>query len=215
MTATVTDVMGSQVTLSTTIGSEAEWAGGVIEFTSGALTGFTAAIANNTPNAVICAGVKFTYNCKPSVGDQVLISAGPLKNARIYLDDPDSVKSDIDNDVKFFVTINSVEGETSFRTLAGRTKAGEGRLDDFYGIEITVETPYVTGTPSIADVRRIQHELPTLRDQIISLIFNFVLNEENRVQLLEKISWGRVLIRRPGTANQNRGYVIECDLGVL
>ena len=176
VTATVVRVQGGEVELSTMIGAEAVWSGGVIEFTSGSVIGLTAAIANNRTDAVTCAGVKFTANCRPDVGDSVKLSAGPLKDARIYLDDPDSVKSDIDNNVNFFVTINSVEGDTSFKTLAGRTKAGEGRLDDFYGFEITVETPYVTGTPSLADVRRIQNELPTLRDQIISLIFNFVLN---------------------------------------
>lgn len=215
ITTTVTGVNGSQVTVAANLGGTATWVGGIIQFVGGQVDGFTAAIANNTDHEVITAGCKFVYGYAPQVGDTVKISGGYLPNARIYIDDPDSIRADIDSGKRFFITLNSIEGDVSFRTLAGQTVSGEGRLDDFYGFEFTVETPYVTGTPSIDDVKRIQQELPTLRDQILALVFNFVLNPENRVQLIDKVAWGRVLIRRPGSEKQSRGYVIEFDLGVL
>jgi hypothetical protein len=217
ITRTIASINGSVIQFTQTIGNEADWVGAVVEITSGVHKGHMFAIANNTVDSVICAGSKFTVNYTPAVGDTVKIHGGPLYNTktRFYIDDPDSVKADIENDIKFFIVLNSVEGDVSFKTLAGQTRSGEGRLNDFYGFEFTVETKYVTGTPTKLDVVRVSYELPLLRDQILSLLFNFVLNPENRVQLADQVSWARVLIHRPGMPNPTRAYTITFDLGVL
>ena len=219
LTATIVSVGGSLITLDVNTGTNHAWVGGVIKFTSGSLTGMSFAIADNFNSTVTVFVQKFTSYVMPQAGDTVTLTGGPLKGGEVemYVDDPDSVKAAIEeiNGPRFFVCLNSVESMISFRALAGGSTSGEGVTNDVYSIDVTVETKYITGLANTTDVKRVAYELPVLRDQILCLIFNYILNPGNRVQLVDGIHTGRVLIDRPGLKNPNRGYVSSFDLMVL
>lgn len=219
ITATVVSVVGGVITLDVPTGDNHVWVGGALKFTSGNLDGISFAIADNKNDNIVVFVQKFTAYVMPVAGDTVILSGGPLKGGEveIYVDDPDSIKVALEqvDAPRFFVCLNSVECAITFRALAGGSTSGEGVTKDVYSIDATVETKYLTGGTNSTDVKKIAYELPLLRDQILVLIFNYALNPGNRVQLVDGIHCGRVLINRPGMKNPTRGYIASCDFEVL
>lgn len=177
LTLTISSVSANTVQFTENIGASNLWNFGVLEVTSGTAIGIRAIVARSHIDYVeVYESFKVSA---PSVGDTVKLSAGPLKNSRIYMFEPIGAGQDYTNGYRYFIATDFTSGEVD--------NTGLSTLDlgaNYISLETLVFSPLALGsTPgNLADVREALYGLPTLRSQVVAMIFDFRRQEQNRIQ---------------------------------
>lgn len=187
------------------------WDYALVEFLGGDCAGLVFVIAESNIDNVIVTSPFFSR--KPAAGDAVRIYGGPLGEARIFNEDPETIKEAVEAGVRFFMTAAVLAGGVAWKGLGGRSHRGVEATQRIYGIEVTVETKHLTGIPTEADMYAQFIALPLLKEQVVFLIQTFRVDAQNRMSGEGNIEWTKGFIQRPGHATM-RGYVINYDVVV-
>lgn len=183
----------------------------VMEVTSGPAQGLSQVIAESAGNQLILSSPFFSI--APQQGDTVRLWNGPLADARIYQDEPDSMQAATNDGIKYFVSVVMLTGDQSLEGLGGRMFKGTGAAMKEFGISVIVETLNMIGTPSAADVFRAIYSLPVLKEQALIAMYAFRNTRLLSQNSNEAISWVKVVLGRPGMNGQtNKGYKLDMDI---
>lgn len=212
ITTTVSSASGLRLTFADNIEATANtWECALVEFLDGDCAGLVFVIAESNIDNVIVTSPFFSR--KPATGDAVRVYGGPLGEARIFNEDPETIKEAVENGVKFFMTAAVLAGGVAWRGLGGRSHKGVESTQRIYGVEVTVETKHLTGIPTETDMYAQFIALPLLKEQVVFLIQTFRVDAQNRMSGEGNIEWTKGFIQRPGHATM-RGYVINYDVVV-
>lgn len=212
VTRTITAISGNTYELSSSAGGATDdWVGGILEVTSGTANRARQVITGSANNAITVAG-PFNSSKKPEVGDTVRLWGGPLAEAQIYTFEPDSVQAAVDRGKLYFVVINCTGGKVTQRGLGGRGTKGADNNFTHYDMEIAAETLDVTGVATVADAYRIAVELPTLKEQILTLTHWFRLQTQNNLFGEGPIEFVYSSYQRTGSPLRLRAAEIEFEV---
>lgn len=177
LTLTIEAVSANTIQFTQNIGAVNLWNFGVIEVMSGDAVGVRAIVAHSQADYVeVYESFKVLA---PQAGDTVKLSAGPLKSARIYMFEPIGAGQDYASGYRYFIATDFTSGEVN--------NSGLSTLDlgsNYISLETLVFSPLALGsTPgNLADAREAMYGLPTLRSQVVAMIFDFRRQEQNRIQ---------------------------------
>jgi hypothetical protein len=205
-------VSGLHLTFANDIETTANsWEAGLVEFVDGDCAGLVFVIAQSNIDNIIVTSPFF--NRKPAAGDSVRVYGGPLGEARVFNEDPESIKVAVEAGYRYFITASVLAGGVAWKGLGGRSHKGVEATQRIYGVEVTVETKHLTGLPTEADMYAQFIALPLLKEQMVFLIQSFRVDAQNRISGEGNIEWTKGFIQRPGHATM-RGYVINYDVVV-
>jgi len=208
---TIAETHGRKLTFADTIATaNDDWQGGVVEFLTGACAGFSFTIANSDSTSVYLRAPSYTQ--KPEVGDSVRLYGGPLDEAKIFQDDPESILAELQSGVKYFLIGSILTGSEEIVGVSGRGHIGMERTQFAYGFRVIVETKLVTGIPSVDDMWRQYTGLPLFKDQIVTLTHAFRHRSENRLVGDGALQWSRGFGKRTGQEYVTAAYVIDFDV---
>lgn len=212
VTATISAVSGATYQLSVSAGGATDdWVGGIFEVTSGVANKARQVILGSSGN-IITVGGPFNSLKRPQVGDSVRLWGGPLATAQIYTMEPDSVEAAFKRGKKYFIVVNCTGGLLRQVGIGGKTTKGAQNQFRYYDIEIAAEVPDVTGTATTEDTFRVGVELPTLKEQIITLAHWFRMQGSNNLYGEGDIEFAYASYQRTGSPMRLRSCLIEFTL---
>ncbi len=195
-------------------GSSNQWVGGVIEIMSGNAVRERQIIVASNGVAIVVASA-FGPTRLPEAGDTVKLSGGPLKEARIYYNEPLSVKKDVADGIKYWVNCSIFEGTAEIRALGGSMRRGmDLSLNRTFDFTVMCETKATTGDVTAADVWRKNIELPTLKEQVLLLCAAYRLGEVNKISGKGPLTYSYVGLERPGEKPMD-AYIIQFSIQTM
>lgn len=200
MTLALTGVGTTTLQFGTSIGSINDWVGGIVEMLDGPAVGLQFVITSST-TTTISVSSPFNSMRMPVVGNSVKLTGGPLQAARKYLLEPTSIAQDINQGIKHFVVVNCVSGALVPDTMNGgrvNARAVESCYRE-YSLEVEISTPNATGVAgSPSDAFRIISQLPMLKEQVMTIIQWFRMQETNRMSGTGPIEYTYAMMERAG-----------------
>lgn len=187
------------------------WRAGLMEFLDGDCAGLQFVVSESqTQTAVIASPF---YSRKPAAGDTVRFHGGPLAEAQVFQEDPETILQAVEAGVRYFLVCTVVNGSIAWKGLGGRSHVGVEATQRIFGVEVTCETKLITGTPTVEDMYANYTALPLLKEQVAFLAQAFRVDAQNRIQGIGEIEWSRGFLQRPGHATM-RAYVLNFDVAV-
>lgn len=181
-----------------------DWQSGVVEVVTpgNSVNRFNRAMIDSASGGVISLATPFIHKRVPAPGDIVKIYGGPLKDAKVYVGDPENVKKDYDGGMTNLITISPTSQDLAIKTASARRPFSLHGTNVVVGFEGTAEIARRTGTGALEDIIKKKFDLPTLAYQYMSQIAVFRAMENMRIQLLGGISAGYLVWERGAQGNE-------------
>ena len=182
--------------------------GGVMVVDSGDAVGLRSSIVESAGNQIILASA-FHGTRKPVAGDTVTLKAGPLADAKVFLFEPDSVKTQNDLQTGYFVTVNVYSKRSSFARMNNKQRKGWLGFDKFYMFEVVAEAINYTTEGSVSALRDKLWGLKTLSEMLDVMIIDFRLDEQNGISGDGDIETTYNMIQRTGSDTLRHAAISE------
>lgn len=196
----INSVSGSTLQLASSPGGAANaWVGGIIEVIDGDAAGARSIVVESS-GSIVRYATPFVGNKFPEPGDHVKLYGGPLTEARLFLIEPIGLKNEIDNGIKYFVSVNCVKGQTDWKSFGGHSsRYASETMRNTYSMEIVLEVEDRIGNITATDAYDAVLELPVLKEQIVFICHKFKGQEANRISSDTPIKWTYGFSQRQGS----------------
>lgn len=170
-------------------GTTNQWVNAIVEVTSGPSAGSRAIIVANNGNVISYTTPFFGGFC-PSAGDTVVLKGGPMSDARVFIERPDTINKAVDDGVTTFISIAPESGQIIPKSFSGNDtyNHASGRFSYSFRVEgeIVDDDDVDADTDELKETTFLIYELA---HQIAHALIKIVNTPENNISSFETIRY--------------------------